>query len=57
MVEPMLCTAPDAAARLARYEQAGVFLGGFTLPVLTASPTAQRLFDLVRGMLPHAGHA
>ena len=51
-VEPPRCTAPDAAARLARYEQAGAFLGGITLPMLTASPTAQRLFDLVRGAVP-----
>ena len=49
---PARCTAPDAPARLARYEDGGVFLGGFTMPILTASATAQRLFDLVRAAPP-----
>ncbi|KAK9835405.1 hypothetical protein WJX81_007635 [Elliptochloris bilobata] len=43
---PLRCQGPDAAARLARYEENGTFLGGFTLPILTSSATAQRLYDL-----------
>ena len=42
-VEPT-CKPPTAEQLLVRYKG----LSGFTYPIQTSSPTAQRLFDLVR---------
>ena len=42
------CTPPGPQARLAGYREGGTFLDGFTFPILTASATAQQLFDIVR---------
>jgi len=49
---PPRCTPPGAQARLATFTQGGSFLEGFTVPILTTSASAQRLFDLVRARCP-----
>jgi len=43
---PPRCPPPGAQARLATFTQGGSFLEGFTVPILTTSASAQRLFDL-----------
>lgn len=46
------CTPPGSQARLAGYVEGDAFLDGFTFPILTASATAQQLFDIVRAVSP-----